>query len=368
MLTIPRLRELAGLRQSVVIGAAAYYACYGPTRSSTADLAWAAGSRAWHVVRQAALGPELAANTLAHRSQPRRWMLKTAEHERPTDSQPCGRVSVAGRLTTFCQAEWVFAITRPHVFEPTEEQQRAREVFAAGRDLALVAGAGTGKTSTLALMAASAGGRGLYLAFNRATAKLRTLPPGFLAMSSAGPLTFRATGREYHDRLNSAARIPNMQTARLLGITRDIAVDSSRITQAQQARLVTGMSRKFCHSNDTEVTARHMEPVNGLPPLAADYVARVLLRYAVRAWDDICSPDGRLRFEHDHYLKMWALTRPVLVGDFVLLDEAQDTNPVLEIFLSQDAQRVCVGDPAQQIYAWRSARDVMTGFRPSTWS
>ena len=26
----------------------AYYACYGPRRSSTADLAWAAGSR-WHI-------------------------------------------------------------------------------------------------------------------------------------------------------------------------------------------------------------------------------------------------------------------------------------------------------------------------------
>src|SRR5262249_9753305 len=38
-------------------------------------------------------------------------------------------------------------------------------------------------------------------------------------------------------------------------------------------------------------------------------------------------------------------------------------NPVLEeVFLSQSAQRVCVGDPAQQIYAWRNARDVMTGF------
>ncbi|WP_436776491.1 UvrD-helicase domain-containing protein [Yinghuangia sp. YIM S09857] len=54
---------------------------------------------------------------------------------------------------------------------------------------------------------------------------------------------------------------------------------------------------------------------------------------------------------------------PVLPADFVLLDEAQDTNPVLEeVFLAQDAQRVCVGDPAQQIYGWRNARDVMTGF------
>lgn len=75
------------------------------------------------------------------------------------------------------------------------------------------------------------------------------------------------------------------------------------------------------------------------------------------------NPRGQLRFEHDHYMKMWALTSPTLRGDFVLLDEAQDTNPVLEeVFLSQSAQRVCVGDPAQQIYAWRAAKDVMTGF------
>nr|WP_238362791.1 ATP-binding domain-containing protein [Actinopolymorpha pittospori] len=57
------------------------------------------------------------------------------------------------------------------------------------------------------------------------------------------------------------------------------------------------------------------------------------------------------------------MTGPALEADFILLDEAQDTNPVLEeVFLAQDAQRVCVGDPAQQIYAWRDAHDVMTGF------
>ncbi|WP_207931157.1 hypothetical protein [Streptomyces sp. 8K308] len=55
-------------------------------------------------------------------------------------------------------------------FKATEEQQAAREVFAAGRDLALVAGAGTGKTSTLMLMGASTRKRGLYVAFNRAIA------------------------------------------------------------------------------------------------------------------------------------------------------------------------------------------------------
>ncbi|MEU2023760.1 hypothetical protein ABZ565_16645 [Streptomyces sp. NPDC016469] len=46
-----------------------------------------------------------------------------------------------------------------------------------------------------------------------------------------------------------------------------------------------------------------------------------------------------------------------------LLDAAQDTNPVLEeIFLAQQAQRVCVGDPLQQTYEWYHAKDIMSGF------
>ncbi|MEV4094337.1 UvrD-helicase domain-containing protein [Streptosporangium saharense] len=248
--------------------------------------------------------------------------------------------------------------------EPTAEQQAAREVFAAGRDLALVAGAGSGKTSTLVLMGASTRKRGLYMAFNKAIAvdaQGRFTPN--VRCSTAHSLAFRAVGRHYHQRLNASARIPAKQTARILGITRDLPIGSHRITVAHQARLVMNMIRTFCHGTDRQVMARHLEPVNGLDTAGQDYLARTLLPYAARAWQDICAPEGRLRFEHDHYMKLWAMSGPVLEADFILLDEAQDTNPVLEeVFLAQAAQRVCVGDPAQQIYAWRSARDVMTGF------
>ncbi|WTD07122.1 UvrD-helicase domain-containing protein [Streptomyces albidoflavus] len=248
--------------------------------------------------------------------------------------------------------------------EPTKEQQAAREVFASGRDLALVAGAGTGKTSTLILMGAATRRRGLYVAFNRAIAddaRARFGPN--VECRTAHSLAFRAVGHHYRERLDASARIPAKHTARLLGITRDLDVNSRQIKVTHAARLVMGMVRKFCYTTDRQVMARHMEPVNGLDGLGQDYLARTLLPYAHRAWEDICSPAGRLRFEHDHYMKLWAMTSPQLGADFVLLDEAQDTNPVLEeVFLAQDAQRVCVGDPAQQIYGWRNARDVMTGF------
>lgn len=226
-----------------------------------------------------------------------------------------------------------------------------------------MAGAGTGKTATLTMMAEATTARGLYMAFNRAAsidAKQRFGPN--VECRTVHSLAYAAVGYAYRGRLN-AARIPTAQTARLLGIKQDLHVGGIRIPRFQQARLAINMVRRFCYSNDPEPMARHMEQVNGLGPLESDYVAAAMLRYAQRAWADLRAPEGTLRFEHDHYMKMWALTDPALPGEFIMLDEAQDTNPVLEaIFLAQTAQRICVGDPAQQIYAWRAARDVMSGF------
>jgi len=89
--------------------------------------------------------------------------------------------------------------------------------------------------------------------------------------------------------------------------------------------------------------------------------------FARTGWADLQNPDGgAVRFDHDHYLKIWALTEPRIPADFLLLDEAQDTNPVVEqVFNAQrdHAQLVMVGDSAQAIYQWRGARDIMTAFR-----
>ncbi|QKW48199.1 UvrD-helicase domain-containing protein [Streptomyces buecherae] len=246
----------------------------------------------------------------------------------------------------------------------TAEQEAAWEAFAAGQDLALVAGAGTGKTSTLVMMGSAARGRGLYVAFNKPIAdEARGRFGRNVDCRTSHSLAHRAVGHRFRDRLAASRHMPLKRTAQLLGIDRDLAVGKRRLKATTQARLVMEMVRRFCYSTDEQVAARHLGPVNGLDDMGAQYLAQVLLKRARWAWDDICSPEGELPFQHDHYLKMWALTRPQLPADFVLLDEAQDTNPVLEeIFLAQDAQRVCVGDPAQQIYEWRHARDIMSGF------
>ena len=122
----------------------------------------------------------------------------------------------------------------------------------------------------------------------------------------------------------------------------------------------------YCHSADPDITADHVpgpavSTINPATPSSPSCAAVRPLRLGRPAQ----TPTRSIRFEHDHYLKMWALTRTAIDADFLLLDEAQDTNPVLEqVFSAQrdHAQLVMVGDSAQAIYGWRGARDVMTGF------
>ena len=71
-------------------------------------------------------------------------------------------------------------------------------------------------------------------------------------------------------------------------------------------------------------------------------------------------PNDAIPLGHDGYLKLWALRGPKIRGDFILVDEAQDTNPVvLDVLQLQSAQLVYVGDRYQQIYEWRGAVNAM---------
>jgi F-box protein 18 (helicase) len=64
---------------------------------------------------------------------------------------------------------------------------------------------------------------------------------------------------------------------------------------------------------------------------------------------------------HDFYLKKYQLSRPRLAYDTILFDEGQDASPVmLDVFLSQGAVKVIVGDIHQQIYGWRHAVNALS--------
>ncbi|MGW5249865.1 UvrD-helicase domain-containing protein [Streptomyces sp. NPDC004129] len=250
---------------------------------------------------------------------------------------------------------------------PTDEQTAAADAFNAGDHLALQAGAGTGKTTTLALLARATKRRGRYLAYNRAIAQDATARfPANVQCKTAHALAYAAVGHHYARRLN-APRRPAWQTGHALGLTKDIRIGDRDLSQKALSNTTLRTVARFCHTADEEITRHHVPHLRGLDDkdLHVELTAHIV-PFARKAWADLQNPDGGcVRFDHDHYLKIWALTRPKLAADFLLLDEAQDTNPVVEhIFLNQrdHAQLVMVGDSAQAIYHWRGAKDIMTGF------
>ncbi|MEV6212029.1 UvrD-helicase domain-containing protein [Kitasatospora sp. NPDC051914] len=248
--------------------------------------------------------------------------------------------------------------------EPTGEQAAAVRAFTAGEDLVLQAGAGTGKTTTLQMLADADQRRGLYVAFNRSVADHAAARfPARVRCTTAHALAFRAAAGPYRHRLGGV-RIPSRQVAAALDITRRLTLGGLDVEPWTLAHIALQTVRAFCWSADTDLALHHVPVQRGAEdPDIHQALAKAVLPHAHQAWQDATDPDGRaIRFEHDHYLKMWQLSRPRLPGDYVLLDEAQDTNPVLESVIHAQrghTQLVLVGDLAQQIYAWRGARDIM---------
>ncbi|MER6332633.1 UvrD-helicase domain-containing protein [Streptomyces sp. NPDC001034] len=251
---------------------------------------------------------------------------------------------------------------------PTGEQQAAVTAFTTGQNIVLQAGAGTGKTSTLELLAASdQHRRGLYLAFNRAIkeAAARRFPTRVQCSTGHG-LAYAACGHRYRHRFGGA-RVPAWKTADLLGLSQKLTVNERVFEHTSLAYIAKQTVLRYCQSADKDIDAKHVPLQRGAEdPATHRVLASTVLPYAQRAWNDVRDPAGsKLKVEHDHYLKIWQLTDPHINRDYILLDEAQDTNPALEYVLDlqrDHAQIVLVGDSAQQIYSWRGARDIMTDF------
>ena len=133
----------------------------------------------------------------------------------------------------------------------------------------------------------------------------------------------------------------------------------------QTARLVMETVQRFCRSADRAPSGFHVPRKPGLDtPECLAVLREALPPLAAKAWDDLTSTDGQLRFDHDVYLKLWQLSGPRLPADYVLLDEAQDANPVIAAIVENQshAQLIAVGDRCQAIYGWRGAVDAMTNF------
>jgi hypothetical protein len=247
---------------------------------------------------------------------------------------------------------------------PTEEQQRAIELFKTMDSLAIEAGAGTGKTSTLVMLAERAGSlRGQYIAFNKALVEesKAKFPYPQVRCNTAHSLAYGAVGHKYAHRLRSSERMRGADMASKLGIGFAEVMTFEGKPKTLYPGFLASQAQKtvtnFCQSGAATIELRHVPHMKGIEPLTEAAVRLALLDPARLLWMDLNQTFGWVPFKHEHYLKMWQLDDPKINTDFILFDEAQDANPVIAaIVANQDhAQLVYVGDSQQEIYAWTGA-------------
>ncbi len=225
--------------------------------------------------------------------------------------------------------------------------------------------AGSGKTTTLKLLAGSTEQSCLYLAFNRAAKNDAEgkFPRNVQCMTVHG-LAFRALRHKY-----KPEKLTNWLNATALAEAlnyRDIKIGEASILKARSlAHLVSETIKRFAHSAEESLDNIEVPRTSGFLRVSDD-VWKIFERHssqlARELWRRMIDPEDSLPMGHDGYLKLWALSKPRLPADVIFLDEAQDTNPVvLKVIEDQSghAQIVFVGDKHQQIYEWRGAINAM---------
>ena len=250
--------------------------------------------------------------------------------------------------------------------QPVAEQARAVDLFLAGGNLRVDAYAGTGKTTTLWLLAASKPGRGLYLAFNRAiAAEAQGRFPAHVKCATTHSVAFRGVRRTlgYPEWKLTGALTPNL----ILEAFRMPATVSFHCGLALERRSYAAILRdglkRFLQSREEAPGAVHVPCYGVLETLAPEQFASFAQQAAEHLgylWAAMLDRARGLPLGHDGYLKLWALSKPQARADYLLIDEAQDLNPVLlDVLDRTECQIVYVGDPYQQIYAWRGAVNAM---------
>ncbi|MFM0665008.1 3'-5' exonuclease [Paraburkholderia sediminicola] len=252
------------------------------------------------------------------------------------------------------------------MLNPTNEQIAAVDAAASGAPVKLKAYAGATKTSTLTMIAERlAERRGKYLAFNKdIVADARRKFPANVSTQTWHSLAYSATDRAITARLNLAKEPPHHLASRygLSAIKVPTVIGKSvELSPFQIGRMVADGSARFCRSAQAAPEAWHIPVDEKIEPAAAEELRSMLLPHVVRQWDESADPRGRTAITPDVYLKLWERSRPNIPADFILIDEAQDSDGLMLSVLrrQQHAQVIYAGDPYQQIYEWRGAVNAM---------
>lgn len=260
---------------------------------------------------------------------------------------------------------------------PTNEQETCITMAESNEELKICALAGTGKTSTLVLIAKKLKMTSLYLAFNKSMAsEAREKFPDHVECRTVHSLAFGTFGQKYSHKLSRPiGKYVNVagtgsEIARYFNIG-PIEVDKDTLILSNFIGLIVKETlAKYEQSAD-----EHLDITKHIPKYQINTVKRkfgeaavvklqkVVAANAKKLWKERITPTSKAMCTHDTYLKLYQLSKPDLSHYKVIYaDEQQDVNDcILDILVSQQGKSklIAVGDERQAIYGWRGGVNAM---------
>jgi len=237
----------------------------------------------------------------------------------------------------------------------TEEQKPVMSSLA--RLIRIIAFAGTGKTTTLVGYAkAHPAERILYICYNKSVElEARTRFPANVTAKTAHGLAYGAVGAQYNKKLTGNLRLTDI--ARLANTSNwDLVKD------------ILGTLNNFVASDDAEMSEDHFPRLKDKAAHTSRHRQHIdnAMGAARRIWGRMIDlDDTEASISHDGYLKVFSLRKPnlSLKFDTITIDESQDINPVIggivRLQVGYGSKVIAVGDPHQQLYAFRGAEDAL---------
>lgn len=264
--------------------------------------------------------------------------------------------------------------TRKLSFTPTDEQFAIEGAFKENRFTTIQAKSGSGKTSTLYMLANGTEDKILYLAFNKSMAEeARRKMPDNVECRTLHSICYQQLDQALRHKLTR----PEGAYVNVAGTGNEIAkkfkinnlIDKNGktlLTRAMIGLMVKQTVGKFEFSDDAHLGRKHF-PTVYLADLKRKNINEnklitEVVSYAKQLWRERIDPKSETIMTHDTYVKLFELSGKDLGYDIIFGDEFQDVNPAfLSILRNAKAAKriVVVGDEFQSIYQFRGSQNMM---------
>lgn len=259
-------------------------------------------------------------------------------------------------------------------FTPTDEQYAIESGYQENRFVTIQAKSGSGKTSTLYMLANGTNDSILYLAFNKSMAEeaRRKMPPNVMCRTLHS-ICYQRLPQNLRHKLSR----PEGQYVNVAGTGSEIAkkfkiqnlIDKNGkvlLTRAMIGLMVKQTLAKYEFSDDEHIGHKHFPKVHmsdlKRKNINEQKLINEVVKYAKQLWRERIDPKSETIMTHDTYVKLFELSKEDLGYDIIFGDEFQDVNPAFLSILrnAKSAKRiVVVGDEFQSIYQFRGSQNMM---------